>query len=122
MRILRSVRHKNCADGSFMKEFLLDVPVTKEFFYYLGHFGNLGTLPGVGEGYFKFEKPDWFSVRGFVGDTTVEVRFKKEVMELTMDFVYLLFSSYNPEKTDLAALKERESGIDARVRKYLYGT
>ena len=88
MRIFRSVRHKVCADGSFMKEFLLDAPVIKEFFSYLGNFWQVEALPNVGEGFYKFVKPDWFSIKGFSGDTTVEVRFKKEVMDLTADFLY----------------------------------
>ena len=121
MRILRSIRHKVCADGSFMKEFLLDAPVTKEFFMYLGNFGSVEALPNVGEGFYKFEKPDWFSVKGFAGDTTVEVRFRKEVMDLTIDFVYILFSSYQVGKVDLSGLKQRERAIDERVMKYLYG-
>jgi hypothetical protein len=121
MRILRSVRHKLCADGSFMKEFLLDVPITKEFFTYLGNFGQVEGLPNVGEGFYKFEKPDWFSIKGFAGDTTIEVRFKKEVMDLTSDFLYFLFSSY-PERTDdLSLLKQREQAAGERVRKHLYG-
>ncbi|HNY89850.1 MAG TPA: hypothetical protein PK154_06250 [Methanoregulaceae archaeon] len=124
MRILRSVRHKVCADGSFMKEFLLDVPVTREFFTYLGNFGQVEALPNVGKGFYKFEKPDWFSIKGFAGDTSVEVRFKKEVMDLTVDFVYLLFSTYrgDGDKFDLSVLKRREEAIGERVRKRLYGT
>ena len=121
MRILRSVRHKVCADGSFMKEFLLDAPVTEEFFAYLGNFGQVETLPNVGEGFYKFGKPDWFSIKGFSGDTTVEVRFKKEVMDLTADFVYFLFSSYREGKIDLSVLKQREQAIGERVRKRLFG-
>jgi hypothetical protein len=121
MRILRSVRHKVCADGSFMKEFLLDEPVTEEFFAYLEHFGEVESLPGVGEGFYKFEKPDWFSIKGFIGDTTVEVRFKKEVMSLTADFVYLLFSSYREGEVNLSVLKRREEAIGEKVRKHLYG-
>ena len=54
MRILRSVRRKVCADGSFMKEFLLDAPVTNEFFSYLGNFGHSESLPDVGKGFYKF--------------------------------------------------------------------
>ena len=77
-----------------MKEFLLDAPVTNEFFSYLGNFGHSESLPDVGKGFYKFEKKDWFSIKGFAGDATVEVRFKKEVMDLTIDFLYLLFSSY----------------------------
>jgi hypothetical protein len=105
-----------------MKEFLLDAPVTKEFFAYLGNFGQVETLPNVGEGFCKFEKPDWFSIKGFAGDTTVEVRFKKEVMDLTVDFVYSLFASYREGTTDLSVLKQREQAIGERVRKHLHGT
>ncbi|MDD1710113.1 MAG: hypothetical protein LUQ37_04290 [Methanoregulaceae archaeon] len=121
MRILRSVRHKVCADGSFMKEFLLDTPLTKEFFAYLGHFGTVEALPNVGEGFFKLEKPDWFSIKGCAGDTTVEVRFKKEVMDLTVDFVYFLFVSYQEGTVDLSVLIQREQAIGERVRKHLHG-
>jgi len=122
MRILRSVRHKVCADGSFMKEFLLDVPVTKEFFAYLGNFGEVETLPNVGEGFYKFEKQDWFSIKGFAGDTTIEVRFRKEVMDLTSDFLYSLFATFQEGPIDLPVLKQREQAIGERVKKHLYGT
>lgn len=121
MRILRSVRHKVCADGSFMKEFLLDAPVPREFFAYLGNFGQIQALPAVGDGFYRFEKPDWFSIKGFAGDTTVEVRFRREVMDLTMDFVYFLFSSYREGTMDLSVLKRREQAIGERVRKHLHG-
>jgi len=104
-----------------MKEFLLDAPVTEEFFSYLKHFGSVESLPNVGEGFFKFEKPDWFSIKGFAGDTTVEVRFKKEVMDLTVDFVYSLFALYREETVDLSVLKQREQAIGERVRKHLHG-
>jgi len=122
MRILRSVRHKSCADGSFMKEFLLDVPVSEGFFSYLGNFGQVEALPNLGDGFYKFEKPDWFSIKGFAGDTTVEVRFRKEVMDLTVDFLYLLFSSYREEAMDLSVLKQREQAVGKRVREHLYGS
>lgn len=122
MRILRSVRHKVCADGSFMKEFLLDTPVTREFFAYLGNFGEVETLPNVGEGFYKFEKQDWFSIKGFAGDTTIEVRFRKEVMDLTSDFLYSLFATFQEGPIDLSVLKLREQAIGERVRKHLYGS
>lgn len=121
MRILRSVRHKVCADGSFMKEFLLDAPVNTEFFSYLSNFGQVEALPKVGGGFFKFEKTDWFSIKGFAGDTTVEARFKKEVMDLTVDFLYFLFSSYPDGARDLSALKGREQATGERVNKRLHG-
>jgi len=104
-----------------MKEFLLDLVVTREFFSYLAHFGQVEALPDVGEGFYKFEKTDWFSIKGFAGDTTVEVRFRKEVMDLTVDFLYLLFSSYREGAVDFSTLKQREHDIGERVRKYLHG-
>jgi len=121
MRILRSVRHKSCADGSFMKEYLLDAPVTAEFFAYLGNFGKVEALQNIGEGFYKFEKADWFSIKGLSGDTTAEVRFKKEVMDLTVDFLYLLFSAYREGAVDLTLPKQREEAIGGRVRERLYG-
>jgi hypothetical protein len=121
MRIVRSVRHKVCADGSFMKEFLVSEPVTPAFFTYLGNFGQIETLPNFGEGFYKFEKTDWFSIKGFAGDTTVEVRFRKEVMDLTADFLYLLFAAYHEGTMDLSLLKQREEATGQRVRKRLHG-
>ncbi len=121
MRIVRSVRHKVCADGSFMKEFLIDEPVPASFFSFLANFGQVEALPQLGDGFFRFEKPDWFSIKGFAGDTTVEVRFRKEVMDLTTDFAYFLFSSFQGEKTDLSRLKQREEAVAGRVRRRLHG-
>jgi hypothetical protein len=104
-----------------MKEFLLDTPITKEFFSYLGNFGHIEALPDVGEGFYKFEKTDCFSIKGFAGDTAVEVRFKMEVMDLTVDFLYLLFSSYQEGRVDLSLLKQRELVMEGRVRRHLHG-
>ena len=119
MRILQSIQHKACADGSYMKEFTLDAPLTREFFLYLGNFGKVDQLPNLGEGFYTFNKPDWFSIKGFAGDTTVEVRFKKETMMITGDFLYLLFSSYREGEVDLTVLKKREELRTEKIRKLL---
>lgn len=121
MRILRSVRHKSCADGSFMKEFHLDAPIPAGFFPYLENFGEVEVLPNLGEGFYTFDKPDWFSIKGLAGDTSVEVRFKKEVMDLTVDFLYLLFTSYREGRVDLSVLRQREQAVEGRVRARLCG-
>lgn len=121
MRILRSNRHKNCADGSFMKEFVLNAEVTPEFLKFLKKFGNLEMLPGLGEGFYKFEKTDCFSIKGFLYDTGFEVRFKKEVLELTSDFLYALMYYYQDGKPDFATLTRREEALMERVKNHLYG-
>ncbi|NLO77394.1 MAG: hypothetical protein GX097_02735 [Methanomicrobiales archaeon] len=121
MRILRSIRHKSCADGTRMKEFLLSDPVTEDFFLFLKNFGHVEILPNVGEGFYKFEKKDCFSIKGLVGDTTLEVRFIPEVMDITVKFLYALFHFYGDGKPDIKTLKQREAGMEKRVNESLYG-
>lgn len=78
-------------------------------------------MPNLGGGFYSFEKPDWFSIKGFVGDTTVEVRFKPRSMDMTGDFLFFLFSSYHEDGVDLTVLKRREQSLAERVRIHLYG-
>ncbi len=104
-----------------MKEYQLSEPVTAEFFRYLGNFGSVEAMPNLGEGFYSFTKPDWFSIKGFAGDTTVEVRFKAQSMDLTSDFLFFLFSSYHEGEVDLTVLKRREKSLAERVRVHLYG-
>jgi len=44
------------------------------------------------------------------------------VIDLTLDFVYSLFSTYHEGKIDSSVLKRREEAIGVKVRKHLYGT
>ena len=122
MRIIRSIRHKFCADGSFMKEFILDTEITPDFIQFLKRFGSVEMLPGLGEGYYKFEKPDCLSIKGFIHESSIEVRFKKEVMDLTTDFLHSLLYYYQNGKPDYETLSRRETALMKQVTKHLYGT
>lgn len=97
-----------------MKEYELDSPLTLEFFEYLKSFGRVTSLANLGGGYYTFEKANWFSIKGFVGDKTVEVRFKKETMEITIDFLYSLFSSFK-DGVNITQLKEKEARRQAKI-------
>ena len=70
---------------------------------------------------YKFEKSDWFSVKGFAGDSTVEVGFEREVTDPAVDSVSFLFASCREGATDLSVPKRRENAIGKRVRKHLDG-
>ncbi len=100
-----------------MKEYTLDEPLTKEFFEYLKYFGRVTSMD-MGGGYYTFEKPNWFSIKGFAGDKTVEVRFKPETMEITTDFLYSLFLSFK-DGADIAGMKEREKRRAEKIQKLL---
>ena len=121
MRLLQSVQHKACADGSYMKEYTLDEPLTDGFFAYLKYFGRVESLSALGDGYCSFSKPGWFSIKGFAGDTSVEVRFVRETMDITADFLRMLFLTYheNIEKSEIDALKAKEKIRDEQVRKIM---
>jgi hypothetical protein len=47
---------------------------------------------------------------GSIQDTTVEVRSRKEVMDLTADFLSFLFASYQEGTTDLSPLEIAGAG------------
>lgn len=121
MRIQQSIQHKHCADGTLMKEYLLDTPLSEGFFRYLENFGTVTALRTLGSGYYTFSKPDCFSIKGFLGDTTVEIRFTPETLDITGGFLYTLFSTYREDATDAAPLKKRAASLDRRVREHLYG-
>lgn len=102
MRIVRSVQSKICVDGSMLKEYLLDEPLNEEFLAFLKHFGSVRFLPQMKKPYFSFEQEDFISVKGFVGDPDVEVRYRKEFQDLTADYFHLL----------LFYFREGEEGIE----------
>ena len=102
MRIVRSVQSRVCVDGSLLKEYLLDEPLTEEFLAFLRHFGAVRILPLMKKPYFSFEKEDFISIKGFVGDPDVEVRYRKEFGDLTADYFHLL----------LFYFREGESGVE----------
>jgi hypothetical protein len=117
MRILRSVRHKHCADGTFMKEFLMDRPVSADFLRFLEPFATVELLPGIGEGFYRVEKAGCFSVKGLVGDTAMEVRFRPEAMDLTVDFLYSLLYWYRDGDPDLPKLHQLDAVLADRLAK-----
>lgn len=90
MRILKSVQTKVCIDGSLMKEYILDEPLTESFLRFLEQFGTVRLLEQIKKPYFSFEKEHFISIKGFVGDCNVEVRYKKELQDLMVDYFHLL--------------------------------
>ncbi|HJJ38849.1 MAG TPA: hypothetical protein O0X42_01815 [Methanocorpusculum sp.] len=121
MHLLHSIQHKACADGSYMKEYVTDEPVPAGFFEYLKHFGRVELLAALGEGYYSFSKPGWFSIKAFAGDTSVEVRFTRETMDITTDFLRMLFLAYHDdmEIPEIDALKAKEKVRDEQIRKII---
>ena len=72
-------------------------------------------LASLIDGFFAFEKTHFFSIKGFVGDRQVEVRYRKEFMDLTDDFLYLLFSRYPTKQPDQEFLHRIEGNIQEKI-------
>lgn len=115
MRILRSVQTKVCVDGSLMKEYVLDKPLTEDFLKFLEQFGTVRFLDQLKKPYFSFEKEQFISIKGFVGDSNVEVRYKKEFHDLVGDYFHLLLYYYDQGTNGISPLKGQEESIRGRM-------
>jgi hypothetical protein len=98
-----------------MKEYVLDEPLTEGFLKFLKLFGTVRFLEQLRKPYFSFEKELFISIKGFVGDSNVEVRYKKEFQDLVADYFYLLLYYYGEGERGISTLKEYEESIRKKM-------
>jgi hypothetical protein len=120
VRVERSLQRKLCVDGSLMKEFVLSEPVTMDFAGYLRNFGEVEILSLMGKSFLSFEKPRFISVKGVLGENTVEVRYAPGVHDLTADLFHLLLFHYSHGK-EIGKMKEIEASMGEKIRVRLGG-
>jgi len=116
VRILKSVQTKVCVDGSLMKEYVLDEPLTESFLKFLDNFGTVRFLEQLKKPYFSFEKEQFISIKGFVGDSNVEVRYKKEFQDLVADYFHLLLHYHSQGEHGILTLKGHENSIRKKMK------
>ena len=112
MRIVKSVQTKICVDGSLMKEFILYEPLSPEFFRFLASFRTVKYYPHLRHPYFSFEQEQFISVKGFLGDASVEVRYRKENADLLADYFHLLLFYFREGDTGVSKMR----GICTAIR------
>jgi hypothetical protein len=115
VRVERSLQRKLCVDGSLMKEFVLDEPITPDFAEYLRNFGEVKTLSLMGKSFLSFEKLHFISVKGVLGEDTVEVRYAARVHDLTADLFHLLLFYYTNGR-EVEKVKEIEGAMWRAIR------
>jgi hypothetical protein len=113
VRIVKSVQTKVCVDGSLMKEFVLDEPLTQNFLRFIEYFCTVKQYPHLQRPYFSFEQEHFISIKGFVGDASVEVRYRKENTDLIADYFHLLLFYSGVGETGLRKMQ----GISDSIRK-----
>jgi hypothetical protein len=116
VRILRSVQTKFCVDGSLMKEYVLDEPLTEGFLKFLEQFGTVRFLENLKKPYFSYEKEQFISIKGFTGESNVEVRYKQEFQDLVTDYFHLLLYYYDQGEQGVSQLKRLEDSIREKMK------
>lgn len=122
MRIVKSVQTKICVDGSLMKEFVLDEPLSPAFLVFLETFGNVKQYPHMKRPYFSFEQEHFISVKGFTGDSSVEVRYRREFSDLTADYFHLLLFYYREGKSGAVKMQGIVESIRGKMENRLPGS
>ncbi len=62
------------------------------------------------------KKSLFISIKGFVGDSNVEVRYKKDFQDLVGDYFHLLLYYYDQGERGILALKGQEDSIMDRMK------
>ncbi len=99
-----------------MKEYVLDEPLTEGFLSFLTHFGTVRHLEQLKKPYFSFEKERFISLKGFVGDCNVGVRYKKEYQDLVADYFHLLLFYEREGQPGISRLKGIEGVIGEKMK------
>ncbi len=99
-----------------MKEFMLDEPLTAELLEFLGHFGTVRQYPHLKRPYFSFEQEHFISIKGFVGDANVEVRYRKEFLDLTGDYFHLLLFYHHEGDTGRIKMQGIAESIRGKMK------
>jgi hypothetical protein len=99
-----------------MKEYVLDEPLTEGFLRFLEIFGTVRFLDQLRKPYFSFEKEQFISIKGFIGDSNVEVRYKKEFHDLVADYFHLLLYYSREGEPGMAKLKGVEESIREKIK------
>ena len=104
-----------------MREVILDTPVTEPFVEYLKNFGTVMRLGAMGPGFFKYELENGFSIKGWIGDTNIEIRFRREVMDLCEDFVSVLFDHYHIREQDPDRIRRMDEQLRVMIQERQHG-
>ena len=99
-----------------MKEYVLDKPLTEDFLKFLEHFGTVRFFDQLKKPYFSFEEEQFISIKGFIGDSNVEVRYTKEFHDLVGDYFHLLLYYYDQGERGISALKGQEESIRKKMK------
>ncbi len=115
MRILHISGFRRCIDGTILKEYAVDMIVTREMVSYLEHFGTAKVLDNLRQPFFTFSKGGLFTIKGMVGDTRLYVRFRKEHMDLSADLLHEMIVQYDRDRPGIEAVQVVERRVLSQI-------
>lgn len=116
MRIVKTKQTKLCVDGSLLKEYVLDEPLSDGFIDFLRYFGAVELLTHMRRPFLSFTKERFISIKGIVGDEVVEVRYAKGMHDLVAEYFHLLLFYYPQGATGADKLRSIEETIEGKMK------
>ena len=116
MRIIKEVFSEDCFDGNFIKEYKLDEKVTDDWVQFLKHFGKMTYLKNLDQPFYSFDKEYFFTIKGLINEKKIKVIFRRNNMEKTMNFLYVLLKNYNGKNNNIKEIEEKEKKIISKIK------
>jgi hypothetical protein len=99
-----------------MKEFVLSGPLTPDLAGYLRNFGGVEILSLHGKELISFERPGLITVKGVIGEDTVEVRYAAGAHDLAADLFHLFLYHYSNGKVT-GKMREILAAMEGKIRR-----
>ena len=115
MNIVEEIHSEDCFDGNFIKEYTLNATITKEWIEFLKDFGELTLLDSLDKPFFSFDKKYFFTIKGLIGEKKIKVIFRRNNMEKTIDFLYVLLNKFEENSGNLSDLKKIEEEFILKI-------
>ena len=115
MNIIKEIHSEDCFDGNFIKEFTLDNNITIEWIEFLKNFGELTLLDSLDKPFFSFDKKYFFTIKGLIGENKIKVIFRRNNMDKTIDFLYVLLNKFDTNSSNNSELKKIENELILKI-------
>jgi hypothetical protein len=81
MKIIDIKDLEDCFDGSLIKEFLFNEPVSKDFIKYFGKLGKLEYFPDFARPFYRIDRENKFVIKGVEGNKTARITIASRIFQ-----------------------------------------
>jgi hypothetical protein len=99
MKIVEIKDMEDCFDGSFIKEILLDGPVTREIILFFGNAGELQYFPTFPRPFYRLDGR-YFVLQGIEGSRTIRITLNRKDVNQSLICFKELIANYINEVLD----------------------